>query len=207
LFEQGIAKPALRALELISNSKLANQFYLAGGTGAALQLGHRLSVDLDFFSMEDFSGENLAKQLNEDGLNLLNLQPSKGTLHAVINDTKISFLHYPYPLLAHTVNIKNMAVANLQDIGLMKITAIASRGAKKDFIDLHFILEKYPLKDLFSLFSKKYPIEKIEPYHYLKSLTYFVDAENDPEPIMVIKRDWEEIKQSIRKQVKTISII
>jgi len=206
LFKQGISDSALTALGVIAATQFGKQFYLAGGTAAAIQLGHRLSVDLDFFCLEEFDGSELARQLEQKQIRLGKLKPSFGALHCVIEETKISFLQYQYPLLRDTIEYKGAQLASLLDIALMKITAIASRGARKDFIDLHFILKNLSLQEVLDHFPEKFPIEKIDPYHYIKSLTYFEDAENDPMPIMLSSCNWSKVKKSIQTAVKCITL-
>ncbi|MDC0358809.1 nucleotidyl transferase AbiEii/AbiGii toxin family protein [Oligoflexia bacterium] len=207
MFRKGISKSALKALGVIEASKLGKQFYLAGGTAAAIQLGHRLSLDLDYFSRNVFSGEELIKKLEAGGVNASKLEPAEGTLHCIIEGTKVSFLHYEYPLLQDTKRFEQIDLASLLDIALMKITAIASRGLKKDFVDLYFILQEISLQQMLKAFSEKYPIAKLDPYHYLRSLTYFDDAENDPMPLMHVDCDWEGVKAFLEKSISKLSLV
>ena len=112
---------------------------------------------------------------------------------AASNDYGLAF-----PLLAFS----GVKLADERDIAAMKIDAISSRGSKKDFIDLYFLLEKYPLKKLLEFFEKKYINIKYNKLHILKSLVYFEDAESEPMPVMIKKTDWAEVKDLIKKEVK-----
>jgi hypothetical protein len=206
LFKKGISESALEALGMIAQSKLRNQFYLAEGTAAAIQIGHRLSLDLDYFSPDPFKSEDLIKILRSADIQASRLAPSEGTLNCVVNGTKVSFLYYEYPLLEKTRRFQRTDLASLLDIVLMKMTAIASRGLKKDFIDLYFILKEIPLQRILDNFSVKYPLERIDPYHYLLSLTYFDDADRDPMPRMLVECDWREVKEFLKMSVSKISL-
>jgi len=61
-----------------------HRFVLAGGTSLALHLGHRLSVDLDFFSEGEVLPDLLAGELRAAHLNPEVLQLAPDTLSAVV---------------------------------------------------------------------------------------------------------------------------
>jgi len=130
-------------------------FYLAGGTGLALRIGHRQSIDFDFFTMEDFQRDVVIHHLKGIG-NYQVVFEEENTLHGYLNDVKISFFKYPYPLLEDPLSDGYMQIASVKDIGCMKLSAIVSRGSKKDFIDLYFILKHYQLTDLIQWYEQKY---------------------------------------------------
>lgn len=186
----------LRVLRL---SQLAERFYLAGGTGLALQFGHRLSLDLDFFAEEHFDEERLLERMQVlGGFALAAIAPY--TLHATIAETKVSFLGYAYPILFPPGNFDGVAVADLRDIACMKLSAIASRGTRRDFIDLYFCARKFGLSELIQLFAKKYAKIQTSRTHLLKSLVYFADAEKEPMPRMLVPLDWQEVTQFFNRE-------
>jgi predicted nucleotidyltransferase component of viral defense system len=178
-------------------------FYLAGGTGLALQYKHRESVDFDFFSGKDFSNEEIITHLRKNGT-LEILDEEKNTLHTLFNEVPLSFLGYKYKLINNLVHKNNIRLADTLDIGCMKLAAIVSRGTKKDFIDLFYILENYSLEFLIEKFHQKYDFND-HTYILLKSLVYFEDAEDDPMPLMKKQTDWKKIKKKIVKEVKKIN--
>lgn len=198
----GIAESALAAVGIIRHSTALKGFYLAGRTACAIQLKHRLSIDLDFFQEAAFHADELSQQLALEGIILAAEEVSPGTVKGQLAGTAVSFFHYPYPLLSKPVAWEEIVLANLLDISLMKITAIASRGAKKDFVDLCYILQHLSPQSVFARFSEKYPLERLDPYHYLRSLTYFEDAETDPDPHMLVPWSWEETKDYFRAVIK-----
>jgi hypothetical protein len=195
------------ALDRLSAWASKRDFYLAGGTGCALHLGHRMSHDLDFFALPEFDPSRLWTELR----NLGECAPDysdAGTWVGQFDGTKVSFFHYPYPLLREPVPFGEASIASLEDIGCMKIEAIAGRGRKRDFIDLYFLLIEtgFDLNALWALFQRKYPAEHRNLIHVLKSLVYFIDADADPDPIMLVEYSWPDMKRALAERVKTIAI-
>ncbi|MPZ18294.1 MAG: hypothetical protein GEV06_10330 [Luteitalea sp.] len=178
---------------LAQRSLLAG-FYLAGGTGVALQYGHRRSVDLDLFREAEFDSAVLRDRLRgQKGLARVAL--AQGTAHLTLHGVKVSFLHYPYPLLFPLRLYGNVEVADPRDIACMKIEAIASRGVRRDFVDLYVVAQEYGLRELFESFAKKYAAVSYSRTHILKALTYFRDAEEEPLPDMLIPLAWPAVTQ------------
>jgi predicted nucleotidyltransferase component of viral defense system len=183
-------------LEKLQNETILKDFYLAGGTALALHLGHRKSIDLDFFSQKYPSQEQLIQVLNK--YKPLITQQATGTLDVFIDEVKVSFFEYKYPLLETTISFKQTKLASLLDIACMKIAAISQRGTKKDFVDLYVLLQKYTLGNILDAFEKKYLGIEYQKLHILKSLVYFDDAENDPEPDYLTPIKWEEVKSYLK---------
>lgn len=190
-------------LEKLSKSKAFENFYMAGGTALALQLGHRESIDLDWFSSEKFFNDRLKMTISDLGDFSLE-EEEENTLHGVLDEVKITFLYYNYDLLFPTLDLEGVKLADERDIAAMKLSAISSRGTKKDFIDLFFLLQKYSLEDVLNFFEKKYSNIKYNKAHLLKSLVYFEDAENDPMPIMKENVEWENVKKNIEEKINKI---
>jgi len=180
-------------LGILRDAHLLDHFYLAGGTGLALQFGHRLSLDLDFFIEDHFDEEALLQRVQTlAGFALAAKAPY--TLHATVQETKVSFLGYAYPILFPSTPFLDVAVADPHDIACMKVSAIASRGTKRDFVDLYLCAERFGLKEILRLFDKKYAQTHYSRIHILKSLTFFADAEKDPMPHMLVKLEWDRVK-------------
>jgi len=195
-----------RFLEKINKTEILGNFYLAGGTALALQIGHRKSLDLDWFSKKSFLLGDLKNKLKIFG-KLKIEEEEKDTLNCILNGTKVSFFEYPYKTLFPFINYKkNIKLADKRDIACMKIDALSSRGSKKDFIDFYFLLREFSLKQLLNLFDKKYKDIKYNHLHILKSLTYFKEAEKQPMPLMLKEIDWEIVKKEIIKKIKSYLI-
>ncbi|MDO8260301.1 MAG: nucleotidyl transferase AbiEii/AbiGii toxin family protein, partial [Candidatus Magasanikbacteria bacterium] len=105
-----------------------------------------------------------------------------------------------YPLLFPFVDFEKINLADERDIAAMKIDAISSRGSKKDFIDLFFLLKKYSLNELIDFFTQKYHGIEYNLLHILKSLSFFEDADLDPEPTKLVATKWEDAKREISRQ-------
>lgn len=186
-------------LAAFRDAQLLDHFYLAGGTGLALQYGHRLSLDLDFFAHDHFDEEALLQRVQAiAGFALVAKAPY--TLHATVQETKVSFLGYAYPVLYPTNPFLDVAVADPRDIACMKVSAIASRGTKRDFVDLYVSAERYGLKEILQFFDRKYAQTHYSKLHILKSLTFFSDAEKDPMPHMLVTLDWDTVKQCFLRE-------
>lgn len=198
MHEETLSKNTRIVLEKIAS--ITTPFYLAGGTALALQFGHRISVDLDFFSKDTFSVPLLVEQLNTLG-NLKIEDQSENTFNGSFDNVKISFFYYPYPLLFQTKKYNRVFLADERDIGAMKIQAISGRGNKKDFIDFFVLLKKYSINELLDFFHKKYEKFNYNQLHILKSLIYFYDANTNPEPIYIHPISWIEVKKFIQKVV------
>ena len=190
------------ALELLKGIETMRNFYLAGGTGLALHLGHRISGDLDFFCQGQFETTTLRDSLIATEQFKV-LSEAQDTLHGVLAETKVSFLRYPYQLLFPTEDLEGLKVADTRDIAVMKIAAISSRGSKKDFVDLYFVCQIYPMESLWEFFEKKYRQANYSRYHILKSLVFFDDADREPDPVMLKPWNWEHIKGYFREMAAT----
>lgn len=204
MFPTAISVRLQKNLALLGKTGWLAPFYLAGGSAASLQLGHRFSFDLDFFTPEKFDPKTISQNLKFLGELSID-QEDKGTFLGNLNGVKISFFPYPYPLVFSPKKYLGVKVADLQDIACMKIDSISTRSARRDFIDLYFICQKYPLKRLFKIFKKKYRGVNYNLFHLIKSLTYFPDAEGEEMPQMITPVTWEKVKDFFVVEVKKIS--
>lgn len=172
---------------------------LVGGTALALQIGHRKSIDLDFFGNLDFQNVYTAKTFANFNKVVI-LKSSKNINIFSIDDVKVDFVNYDYPWLQDELVIDGIRLACFEDIAAMKLAAITGRGSRKDFIDIYFLLQQFGLKELIDFYNKKY-FDGSE-YMVLKSLTYFDDAEKDHDLKMIQKISWTKIKRHIINAVK-----
>jgi hypothetical protein len=193
------------ALRSISSALCETDFYLAGGTALALLEGHRVSVDLDLFSPSFADPEAMQTMLTETHPDAVVTSMSPRTLYLQVHDTQVSLFGYSYPLVASLLRPDNslLPIAGREDIAAMKLAAIASRGSRKDFIDLWLLATRYwPLSDCLELYRKKYVARDIG--HVVRSLTYFDDADEEPPLRLLIDVDWEEIKRELVVGVKEL---
>ena len=156
------------------------KFYLAGGTGLALQLGHRDSIDFDFFTPDHFDTVIFYTDLLNifDGKKIIKTLEDKDSLNIVIDgNIKLSFLRYPYALLNECIDEENLKIASLEDIACMKLSAIVSRATLKDYVDIYFVLKKITLGELLEKMNQKMP--DLDQNLILKSLVYFDDVADE----------------------------
>lgn len=187
----------LELLKQIQALPFLRQMRLVGGTGLALQLGHRVSLDLDLFGIWN-PANMLADELKKCGSVIRNGNQDKLQFFQ-INGVKVDCVMYDYPWLEPAIEEDGIRVAAISDIAAMKINAITNRGSRKDFVDLAMLLRKYPLSQIFEWFLAKYG--DVNPAIALRSLVYFVDAEMEPMPQMLVPFEWEEEKLTIKKAV------
>lgn len=178
-------------------------FYLSGGTALSLQLGHRESEDLNFFSRQSFEPERLQENLLIMGT-LEQTELASGTLNTFLDGVKLQFLEYPYDLLEPTIDMRAIQLSAVADIACTKLQTIGMRGHKKDFIDLYFVLQRHSLGELFKLLERKYVNINYSQTHILKSLVFFDDADGQPMPKMHRDVRWEAVKDSIIDHVRKI---
>jgi hypothetical protein len=178
-----------------SQSAIGSHFYLAGGTALALQIGHRHSVDLDFFSPD----EDIPTVRPVLEAALAPFQPrltdsAWGNLVFLAKDVRVGFYGYGHPLVTALIETGEMRLASIEDIGLMKLDALLSRAARKDFYDLYFICRRIPLRQLLDLAPQKYPFVRDFETQVIKRLAYFERAEHDPDLPLLQPVAWQTIK-------------
>ena len=172
-------------------------FALGGGTSLALRFGHRLSIDLDFFTNCEFSPEGLFKSLELEEATIVGR--GKNTLAVDAGGVKLDFLRHAYPLLEPVDRIDDVALVSLPDLAAMKLNAIANRGSKRDFFDMALLLDHFTLQQMIGFFSDKYPAT--DPFTVIRSLAWFDDAEMEPDPVSLTGATWEWVKATASEAV------
>jgi predicted nucleotidyltransferase component of viral defense system len=180
------------------------RYYLAGGTGLALQIGHRFSVDLDFFSSAADSvglDERTAIQTAFADPSLVISHDKDMTFVAAWQGVGVSFFRLAlYPLVQEPLSLHRTPVATVEEIGAMKLAAIMARGTRKDYVDLYFILQGTTLERLFEVAAIKYALVRTFAVSAVRALTYFVDAEATPMPRMIQRAPWATVKRYLEHQ-------
>jgi predicted nucleotidyltransferase component of viral defense system len=192
--EEAMTVHCQQALRLLADqSLLLSNYYLAGGTALALQIGHRVSTDLDWFSPSDSLGlqerETLRSALSHTRAFEV-VREQDGQLYAKLAGADVSFLHQPHPLVEPVVRYREISLASPVDIGLMKLAAINARGARRDFLDLYCVRSLAPIERLVELAEIKYADRLSFLDVAARALAYFADAEQQPMPRLL----WNEVK-------------
>jgi len=201
LQKQTISPETLDLLNRLQSVESLESFNLGGGTALALRYGHRMSIDLDFFSNSVFDTQLILEELKEvcrlDEFKVLLQRPK--SLFLVVNNVKLDILSYEYAELNQSENIDSIKLLSEPDNICMKLSAVSNRGEKKDFYDVYEILKRYPLIQLLDWYQEKYLDNEVS--FLVRSLTYFEDAENTPEPISLTGVSWDDVKENIRLNV------
>lgn len=184
--------------EVFAFGFVKDQFALAGGTSLALQTGHRKSIDLDFFSEKPFIPLDIENVLA--GNKAWRYEPigrGETMLFCFINKIKCDFVNDPFPLLEPFVEKEGIRLYSLKDIAAMKMHTICGRGKKKDFFDIYVLLQLFDWKEMLMWFEQKYGSSQL--FYLWKSITYFNDAEHDPDIVgfAPYTAAWPKVKEVI----------
>jgi hypothetical protein len=159
-------------------------------------------VDFDFFTRHDFDADQLLEDLRSEAGDVPVRRRARSTLYVLTEGVTTSFFRYRYPLLDPPDQTPwGFGLAGAKDIAAMKLEAIGGRGSRKDFIDLYFLCRTFSLDMVFQFFAEKYRGEAYDPYHRLRSLAYFADAEREPMPEMLAAVQWPEVRSFFEDQV------
>ena len=189
-----------RTLELLKASMEVPElraFNLAGGTSLSLQIGHRISVDLDLFGNHPFQADEMLQSVKNCG-NVKILHKTKNILMLDIEGIKVEIVNYSYSLVKDFSVEDSIRLLSLEDIGAMKLAAITGRGRKRDLYDLFFLLKKFSLDQILGFYRQKYPDGN--EWLVARSIIYFEDANNDLEMRPFQKILWTSVKKQIEKE-------
>ena len=202
-YKEALSSHQMRLMKQLGPFLSAQGFYLAGGTAIALMLGHRKSVDLDWFSpMSIRKPASWSIKIKNIGMIPSDINVDEGTFYATINKVRISIIEYPYRIISPTIEWKDAGctLASLDDLTCMKLSAIASRGSKKDFIDIYALKRKYStLQQMMNMYKKKF--QEADLFPVLRGLSYFDDADKERMPRMLWNVTWKTIKKEIQKEL------
>lgn len=207
MFEEVLPRNTKSALALLGKSGLLKDAYLAGGTALALQIGHRISVDFDFFIKKEFDENQLVQKFTEPPLNFRLEKISADTILGYLDKIKFSLFFYKYPLLAKAHKFLNLNIVDVKDIASMKLAAVSDRGMKRDFIDLYFIIaveRLFSLQEILDLYDQKFEVLQQNKTHLLKSLVYFDDANKQLMPQMLKEVSWPKVKKFFEFETKNL---
>lgn len=196
-------------LLILMASKEFSRFRLVGGTGLSLQLGHRISVDIDLFTDAEYGSigfdvlEYFLKANFPYVVPFSNLAPALGKSYAIGTDKKHTIkldVFYTDPYIQPPLVVDSIRLATIEEIIAMKMDVIQRGGRKKDFWDLHELLPLYPLQTMLTLHQQRYEYTH-DKAKLLNNLTNFELADDDFEPICLRGKIWEFIKEDIQKSV------
>lgn len=157
LHTNSVAEETIALIQRLMSDKELHDFNLVGGTALSLLIGHRISVDIDLFSNKPFDSVQLADHLiNTFGAE--NVRTLRNGLFCFIDKVKVDILSHQYEWIAPVKTIDGMRLISIEDIAAMKVNAIVDSGIRlKDFVDMYYLLEQKPLKEIMELYELKYP--------------------------------------------------
>lgn len=197
----------------LMQTEVFKDFRLVGGTALSLQIGHRLSIDLDFFTDIDYGTidfEKIDKYLEETFpyTNHLRIPVATGKSYHIGTDkdnyVKLD-VFYADPFIQPIVEVDTIRMASIEEIIAMKIEVVQNLGRKKDFWDLHELLftHNYSIAQMLELHEKRYPWTHDRTL-IIKNFTDFNQADEDFDPICLKQKDWDLIKTDITNAVKSL---
>jgi len=195
-----VAPGVLELLKKLMKEEALTSFCLADGTALALQIGHRISIDIDLFSESPFNSLDLS-QILQANYGFLNTGYGKNTLHGTIEGIKIDILTHGYPYIRPWKLEEGIRMASIEDIIAMKLNAIIISGTRvKDFYDIAELSSRYSLKEMQDAFYLKY---QIDPVNVLRALPYYQDVIHE-ETIQTVSGlySWENVKSTIGQMIK-----
>ena len=200
-------KKGWEVLSSIKDITAKHHAVLAGGTALALQLGHRESADLDFFTTSAFSVDSIISAIRKTGFDFSILDEGEGHLYAAIGGIKFSIFRYDYPFLEKPLSYEGVGIAHILDIADMKIIAISQRGTRRDFIDIYFILQDMPFHKIARHMVLRFGRDRVNPIIIGKSLMYFERADKDPDPKYISEKvEWGKIRTFFQKHAKQFTL-
>lgn len=190
--------------------KLKNfpEYYLVGGTALALQIGHRISIDFDFFSEKEILPELFSKikKIFKD-LKIKIVINHSEQLTVDINKINVTFVKYSFPLIFKFKEYNGIKMLQVSEIAATKAYALERRATLKDYVDLYYILsEKHlSLSKIIEICQKKYKNE-FDPRLFLEQLIYLEDLEEMKIEFLKKPVSKEEIAEFFEQEVKKLKL-
>jgi len=176
-------------------------FNLAGGTSLALQTGHRISVDLDFFSSHSFDIDVLKQNLSFYFPEFELISISRTGFSCKLQGVRCDFYNWNVPFIRPPLTEDGIKLCSLEDIAAFKLDAIIMRKEKKDFWDIDILITKFGFENIVLFYKHKYPYNDIKIV--MDAFAEIDLADNSRDPVLIIPKNWVTIKSDIKKSWHT----
>lgn len=196
LHVETVSASTLELLKSICSIEQLQDFGLVGGTNLALRYGHRISVDLDFFTNVSFEPNDIVRLVEKKFRHYELVFQRNQTLVFEIEQVRVDFVLYPFPWINPFDKTEAIRLVSIADIIPMKLQGMENRKSKKDFWDLACLLDHYSLQYMMETMKKKFPFVDIG--FLIHALTHFEDAELQPDPLALNNWDWEYVKDRLQ---------
>ena len=201
LHTQTLAPQTLGLIQALQAEPMLKGFHLVGGTALALQIGHRISVDIDLFTRDDYDVDDLLSLfINRYGFQR-NYQRGK-TLKGFIDGVLVDCIRHDYQEL-QLIESERVRMLSSKDIAAMKLNAITGNGTRiKDFIDVYFLLEQFTLEEMLGFYKTKY--QQDDALMVLRSLVFFDEVDLTEWPLLISEPQlaFDQVKNRIIDAVK-----
>lgn len=186
LHKETLEPATLELIKRFQADPVFDGFVLVGGTALTLMIGHRISVDIDLFSLEPFDADNMLEHLERSyGFSLQ--YRHHNTLKGFVGNVFVDLHTHSYPMIREPIQEEGVTMMSKEDITAMKVSAISGNGTRpKDFIDMYFLFKEFSVDDILGFFAEKY--NQRNTFHALKSLTYFEDMDETAWPKMLLEK-------------------
>ncbi len=200
---QTVQSDTLSVLKELMKVPALSEFFLVGGTALSLLYGHRLSIDLDLFTNQKISVKAISAHLNSVFGERLAIRSSRVDfgIFAFVDKAKVDLVMHPHPFIRSTYHLDGIRFISTEDIVAMKVQAVLGRARKKDFWDIATLLEHYSIADFIAFHEAKFSSQNLM-ITVPQAITYFVDAEDDADPISLKGQSWESVKDIIKAKVR-----
>ena len=202
LHRETVAEPAFHLLEELMSFKPLKEYALVGGTALSLQLGHRISEDLDLFILKKFDKTKMQvalKKAFKDRIDIHSTVKNQLGVFSHLDGIKIDIVNHPYPLINDIVVEENIRMWSMLDIAAAKVYAISIRATKKDFWDIDRLLDIFNIEEIADAYYKRY--NQFVALGVPKMLTYFSEANETRAPICLLKKNWNLVQKNISKKI------
>jgi hypothetical protein len=197
LYKETVSQGTLELIQKLQADSYFKEFLLVGGTGLSLQIGHRISVDIDLFTTHSFDVEDYLQRLEKYfGFELQ--YSHANTLKGFINGVFVDILKHDYKILKPPVNEEGVILSSKADIAAMKVNAVCINGTRaKDFVDIYFLLKEFSFGQIIAFYTDKYKTRN--DFLAVKSLTYYSDIIESDWPNLVKEKNLtlDEVKKTI----------
>lgn len=199
---QTVAPGILGLIRKLQSLGSLSGFSLAGGTGLALQIGHRQSDDIDLFGLSSFDAESLIEELEQNFGFRLHFS-ARNTVKGIVDGIMVDIITHAYPLVDNVIELDGIRFYSKKDIAAMKVNAISGNGTRvKDFVDIYFLLHEFTVEEILQFYRVKYAMRN--DFHALKSIFYFADIDASAWPKMLLEPGLklENVKKYLLKKEK-----
>jgi len=206
-FRETVSDLLWTTLEKLMQEEYLSTFRLVGGTSLSLLLGHRMSVDIDMFTDSEYGSIDFLKILEKLKSDFTYVDHNEWVNESIGNSCFIGNsptesikldLFYTDPFVYPILPLEHIRLSSLEEIVAMKLDVIGRAGRKKDFWDIHVLFNHFDLKTMLSIYSKRYPYNFSEE-ELLEQITFFENADDDPDPNCLLGKHWELIKYDIEE--------